>query len=196
MTTRPTSPELALHAVRVSGWLAPDRLADWGVNQPGQVLAALAGDGLLRKMRTPRGEMYGLTPAGTECATAWATAWLAGLSGAGRAGLTGLLDRFERLDPKLKRLITSWQAGSRDGIGDALTGMHDAARETIALIAAAGQQWAGYPGRLDRAVGQVLQGDTAYIASPLVDSYHTVWHLLHCDLRLVSASGTGWGEDG
>src|SRR5260370_81188 len=137
MTTRPTNPELALPAVRCSGWLAPDRLADWGVNQPGQVLAALAEDGLLRKMRTPRGEMYGLTPAGTECATTWATAWLAGLSGAGRAGLTGLLDRFERLDPKLKRLITTWQAGSRGGVGRALTGQHDCAPETIPPTAAA-----------------------------------------------------------
>jgi hypothetical protein len=191
MTTRPTNPDLALHAVRVSGWLAPDRLACWGVDQPGRVLTALAGDGLLRLVRTPRGEMYGLTAVGTEHATAWAAVWLSGLSGGERAGLAALLDCFEQVDPRLKSLITSWQGGAGGPVRAALSGLHDAARETIGLIAAVGPQWASYPDRLEGAVAQVAQGDNAYVASPLVESYHTVWHLLHRDLRLVSEGGTG-----
>jgi pyruvate,orthophosphate dikinase len=39
-----------------------------------------------------------------------------------------------------------------------------------------------YGARLERAAGLALSGDAAYVASPRVDSYHTVWFELHEDL--------------
>ncbi len=61
------------------------------------------------------------------------------------------------------------------------------ARATVTSIAAIGPHWVSYPGRLDHAVSQVAQGRAEYVASPLIDSYHTVWHLLHRDLRMTKA---------
>jgi pyruvate,orthophosphate dikinase len=45
---------------------------------------------------------------------------------------------------------------------------------------------ADYVSRLDRAAGLVAEGDHGYIASPRVDSYHSVWFELHEDLILLA----------
>lgn len=39
-----------------------------------------------------------------------------------------------------------------------------------------------YLGRLDLAVKKINEGDHAWVARPIMDSYHTVWFELHEDL--------------
>ena len=41
---------------------------------------------------------------------------------------------------------------------------------------------AAYVARLDRAAAKVADGDTSYLASPRIDSFHNVWFELHEDL--------------
>jgi hypothetical protein len=182
-----TNRDTALHAARVCGWLTRDRLVSWGVPEPEPTLAALVEERLADLARTPRGDIYRLTPAGTERARDWAAAWLAGQPPGTRARLTELLARFEQRDPELKRLITRWQSDSGAGVAGELSALHQEARPILCAIADAGPQWSTYPRRLDRAVEQVAGGDLKYVASPLLDSYHTVWHLMHQDLRTVVA---------
>jgi pyruvate,orthophosphate dikinase len=43
-----------------------------------------------------------------------------------------------------------------------------------------------YAARLDRAARLAADGDQRYVASPRVDSYHSVWFELHEDLILLS----------
>jgi hypothetical protein len=178
--------DLALHAMHVSGWVTPERLAGWGIPEPGGMLAGLSGEGLVCAARTPRGEIFKLTGDGERRAQDWADAWLADLPPAGKHALLSLLDSFEDLDPRLKRVISQCQQNG-EAAPAALSQVHEAARGTIVEIAAIGPHWMSYPGRLDHAVSQVAQGRAEYVASPLVDSYHTVWHLLHRDLRMAKA---------
>jgi hypothetical protein len=185
MAAELTDSDLALHAMLVSGWLTAERLAGWGVPEPGQVLAGLSSEGLVRVARTSRGEMFTLTGDGQRRAQTWSDAWLAELPAADKDTLLSLLDRFEDLDPQLKRVVSQCQQGGE--AATALARLHDAARGTVTSIAAIGPHWLSYPGRLDHAVSQVAQGCAEYVASPLVDSYHTVWHLLHRDLRMTKA---------
>lgn len=187
MTAQLTDPDLALHAMLVGGLLTPERLAEWGVCEPSLVLAGLSGEQLVRAARTPRGEMFALTEQGQSRAQGWSDAWLAELPADDWAALMSLLDSFECLDPELKRVVFECQRGGGGAGPAALAGLHDAARGTIKSIAAIGPHWASYPGRLDHAVSQVAQGHAEYVASPLVDSYHTIWHLLHRDLRMTRA---------
>ena len=43
-----------------------------------------------------------------------------------------------------------------------------------------------YGARLARAADQVAGGDTMYLASPRVDSFHSIWFELHEDLILLA----------
>ena len=174
-----------LHALRVAGWLAADRLTAWGIDEPGRTLDRLTEAELVRLVRSPRGEMYGLTPAGTERATALLTGWLTGDKGPDRGTLTDALAGFEKHDGTLKRLVTACQQGQRDGAGQRLGAFHQQAHDALAAVGAATALWASYPERLAAALHRVTDGDTDYLASPLVESYHTVWHLAHRDMRLV-----------
>jgi hypothetical protein len=45
-----------------------------------------------------------------------------------------------------------------------------------------------YPARFAAAMARVAQGDTEYVARPMIDSYHTVWFEFHEEL--IQASGT------
>ena len=52
----------------------------------------------------------------------------------------------------------------------------------VAPIESACGRLVGYGERLERAVERALAGDTKYVASPRVDSYHGIWFELHEDL--------------
>jgi pyruvate,orthophosphate dikinase len=62
-------------------------------------------------------------------------------------------------------------------------------RDTVAWMApltAAFPRFGRYQGRLEPALSAAQKGDQRYVASPRVDSYHSVWFELHEDLiRLV-----------
>jgi pyruvate,orthophosphate dikinase len=45
---------------------------------------------------------------------------------------------------------------------------------------------AAYRDRLERAAAAAREGDARYLASPRVDSYHSIWFELHQDLILLA----------
>ncbi len=119
----------------------------------------------------------------------------------GAAAVKELLDRFLPLDQEIKALVTTWQMRTVDGravANDHTDGAYDAALlERLANLHAAVVAWLeppcevlprlrGYRDRLQRALDQARNGDRRFVASPLVESYHTVWFELHEELIRLS----------
>ncbi len=114
--------------------------------------------------------------------------------GVGRAG--ELLDEFHAFDGRMKQIVTAWQV--RDVAGEQVLNDHaDAAYDARVLEELAAlhgdtagwlesllsiRRFAVYRSRLERALGLCQSGDQRFVASPRVDSYHSVWFELHEDL--------------
>jgi pyruvate,orthophosphate dikinase len=111
------------------------------------------------------------------------------------------LDSFLALDQRMKETVSAWQMrdveGSqtlndhRDPAYDAevlarLAALHGDALAWLSPIVASVARYEIYLGRLDRAARLVSDGDPRYVASPRVDSYHSIWFELHEDLILLS----------
>jgi pyruvate,orthophosphate dikinase len=97
----------------------------------------------------------------------------------------------------MKDTVTAWQMREVDGTqafndhADAeydasvltrLDALHRDAAAWLAPLAAELPRLAAYATRLDRAAEHARGGDGRYVASPRVDSYHSVWFELHEDL--------------
>jgi len=115
--------------------------------------------------------------------------------GASRA--LAALDAFIVLDGRMKTTVTAWQTREVDGaqtFNDHSDPAYDAAvLADLARLADDADQWlapavdelprlGGYRVRLSQAAAQATGGDGRYVASPRVDSYHSVWFELHEDL--------------
>ncbi|MBM3694378.1 MAG: pyruvate, phosphate dikinase [Actinobacteria bacterium] len=144
------------------------------------------------------GGMFSLTPEGREKGAALVAAdttqW-------GNADAEAALEAFVPFDRKMKAVVTAWQMREVDGqqvINDHTDAAYDAGvlAEVAELHAGAGPWLAGlagslpwlggYAARLDEAALRVAEGDSRYIASPRVDSYHSIWFELHEDLILLA----------
>ncbi|WP_051178182.1 hypothetical protein [Nocardia concava] len=169
----------ALHAVRIAGWVMTERL-------PG--IPILSDATLFRTAATPRGELTGLTPAGEQAAELELAAVSAHLNTEARERIRALLDAYEQVDGRMKDLVTAFQRDRTAARAEPLVALHGEVAELLDGIAAACPLWDGYPARLRGAVGRIEQGDLDYVAAPLLDSFHTVWHLLHRDMRVVTES--------
>jgi pyruvate,orthophosphate dikinase len=112
-----------------------------------------------------------------------------------------VLDSFLDLDRRMKEVVTAWQMREVDGSqaindhGDhvydglvlaRLGALHADAVAWLSPIVASVARYALYLARLDRAARLAADGDSRYVASPRVDSYHSVWFELHEDLILLS----------
>jgi pyruvate,orthophosphate dikinase len=119
--------------------------------------------------------------------------------GAGNA--VEALDAFIALDHRMKDTVTAWQMRDVGGtqtfndhsdaaydtaVLDRLDALHADARAWLAPLAAALPRLAGYGERLERAAAAARGGDHRYVASPRVDSYHSIWFELHEDLILLA----------
>jgi pyruvate,orthophosphate dikinase len=141
---------------------------------------------------------YRLTEAGSERAASFVAAdrdaW-----GVGAAIVA--LDAFLALDHRMKATVTAWQLRPGDGepqVNDHSDAAYDAdVLERLAALHADAEAWlaplepatprlAGYHERLARAVARAVGGDGKYVASPRVDSYHSIWFELHEDLILLA----------
>jgi pyruvate,orthophosphate dikinase len=113
---------------------------------------------------------------------------------AGRAawpGAVAALDEFVGLDRQVKDVVTSWQMR-----GETVNDHSDPAYDALVLGGLAAlhahirdwlpAQFTRYGQRLDRAAAAVAAGDTKFVASPRVDSYHSVWFELHEELILLA----------
>jgi pyruvate,orthophosphate dikinase len=106
------------------------------------------------------------------------------------------LEEFHAFDGRMKEVVTAWQV--RDVAGEQVLNDHadatyDAAvlddlgrlhEDTAAWLASVSsiRRFVVYRARLERALGLCRGGDQRFVASPRVDSYHSVWFELHEDL--------------
>ena len=105
--------------------------------------------------------------------------------------------RFLPVNRQLRDLCTAWQVrpdGSVNDhsdenydadIRDRLDDIDDAVGPLLKRFAEDIPRMADYRARLTTALEKLDDGDDAWLASPLIDSYHTVWMHLHQELLLT-----------
>ncbi|HEY4411251.1 MAG TPA: hypothetical protein VGO87_15360 [Acidimicrobiia bacterium] len=113
---------------------------------------------------------------------------------------TGAYERFEKINQDLKALITQWQTMTVEGksvpndhsdadydakIIDRLADLHERAEPILDDFAAVIARLGRYKARLTEALDKVDAGETDYVSSVRLDSYHTVWFELHEDLLRI-----------
>jgi pyruvate,orthophosphate dikinase len=115
--------------------------------------------------------------------------------GAGNAAAA--LERFVELDTRVKESVSAWQLRPREGeqvlndhldpaydasVLHGLNAIHAEAIPWLRSLSGALPRFDRYRVRLGRAMSLAREGDVRYVASPRVDSYHSVWFELHEDL--------------
>lgn len=154
-----------------------------------------------------RGDRLVLTPEGRGVADSLAR-YPAGSEAEGRCRRA--YEGFLPLNAELLRLGHDWQVRGGGvpndhsdraydwGVIDRLARLHERAGPVIGGLGRHLDRFAGYRPALRDALGRLKAGEHDWFTSPRVDSYHTVWMLLHEDLLLAlgierSSEGTGAG---
>ncbi|MFE9322601.1 MarR family transcriptional regulator [Nocardia sp. NPDC052278] len=156
------------------------------VEQVDDYTTALTTEGHLKQ--TPAG--YRATPQGRDHANELVTQERAA---ADSDAVDAAYSEFCVINSDFKALITDWQlrGGTPNDhsdtaydadVLDRLRELHHKVRPLIERIGALTERLTMYGPRLDRALQQISNGDLAYVARPIMDSYHTVWFELHEDL--------------
>ncbi|WAJ43442.1 MarR family transcriptional regulator [Mycobacterium sp. Aquia_216] len=107
-------------------------------------------------------------------------------------------DDFRAVNSTFKALVSDWQIkdGQPNPHDDAdydtavlnrLDDVHEQVSPIVAAVTALVPRLSAYGKKLAAALGKVKAGDTAWLARPIIDSYHTVWFELHEEL--IAASG-------
>ena len=157
---------------------------------PDEVTTRLAEQGLVMV----KGPITMPTPEGTAVA-----ARLLRLPPGGQAeqDLDRLFDGFLPVNRRLRDVCSAWQtrpdgtpndhsdAAHDDAVRDRLDEVHSAIGPVLRRMAAIEPRLAGYRPRLQEALDKFDDGESKWLASPLVDSYHTVWMQLHQELILM-----------
>jgi len=136
-----------------------------------------------------------LMPVGAAAATAGAALRLPPGS-PDDARVRALLAAFLPVNRRLRDVCTAWQCrpdGSPNdhadaaydaGVRDSLEDVHEAILPVLDRLAAVVPGFGRYPDRLAAALDRLDDGEPAWLASPVLDSYHTVWMQLHQELLL------------
>lgn len=172
-----------LHAIRVAGWVDTDGLARWAVQDR---LRSSIVDELLKRMSTPAGELIGLNDRGQRYASDGLRELIAHLDPVDAERVDRVSLAFEPVDADLKSAITGFQRARSAQSAAVLIDFHHTVAGLIDEVAESLHLWRTYRDRLWAAVGRIDVGDYDFVASPRLESYHTVWHLLHRDIRLVA----------
>ena len=111
--------------------------------------------------------------------------------------LDKLFDGFLPVNRRLRDVCSAWQTrpdgtpndhsdgGYDDATRDRLDEVHSAIGPVLRRMAAIQPRLAGYRPRLQDALDKFDEGESNWLASPLMDSYHTVWMQLHQELILM-----------
>ncbi len=134
---------------------------------------------------TPRG--MALSPAGRDWLTDQLAAERAALDG---EALNAAYARFMQLNTRFKRLVTDWQLATANGHtpealaaqAEQLAALHAEVRPLVQETAQQLPRLGRYAGRFDTALAGLRAGDASMLASPLKDSYHTIWFEYHEEL--------------
>jgi len=157
---------------------------------PDEATAGLAGQGLAMT----KGPITMPTPEGTAAA-----AKLLRLPPGSQEEqeLDKLFDGFLPINRRLRDVCSAWQTrpdgmpndhsdgAYDDTVRDRLDEVHSAIGPILRRMAAAQPRLAGYRPRLQEALDKFDDGESNWLASPLMDSYHTVWMQLHQELILL-----------
>ncbi len=187
------TPDDALRSLSIKGMAPPEALAaalEMTPEPARRLVDWLLAEGLV-------GTVAGaarLTGAGeARCAALLAAdreRWSAAEAGAA-------LDAFVAIDRRVKEVTTDWQLRTVDGqqtVNDhsdagydasvlaRLRGVHEETAAWLGPLVSRLPRLNHYRSRLDRALAAVTGGDPRFLASPQVDSYHTIWFELHEDL--------------
>ncbi len=187
-----------LRALTLKGMAAADGVADFAgvtADAASRTLDKLVEAGLLQ---AAPGDRFMMTPEGTAAVEA---AYATEAIEAGPA-IEPHLDRFHELNARFKQVVTDWQMRTVDGemvmnehddpdydasVLESLTvEIHEGICEIIASVSETVTRLDAYRSRLTAAVDAIASGDTQMVASPLRDSYHTVWFELHEELIRLS----------
>ncbi|SCW34429.1 hypothetical protein SAMN02927924_00070 [Sphingobium faniae] len=100
-----------------------------------------------------------------------------------------IIDHFNPLDIEVKRIAIAWQdADKRDDWDarmatiEALTALHAKLLHFVAIYSNILPRFGEFSQRLNQAMDAITKGETDYIASVLLPSYHTTWFEFHEDL--------------
>ncbi|MFF0148167.1 pyruvate,orthophosphate dikinase [Amycolatopsis sulphurea] len=98
--------------------------------------------------------------------------------------LRPLVTKFGVVNAEFKALLTGWQRAdiTAAAFTDRFQALHRRTRKVLERLATVVPRLAVYPRRLERAAGLVTAGDLTWLASPLHDSYHSIWFELHQEL--------------
>ena len=111
--------------------------------------------------------------------------------------LDTLFDGFLPINRRLRDVCSAWQSrpdgtpndhsdgAYDDTVRDRLDEVHSAIGPILRRMAAIEPRLAGYRPRLQEALDKFDEGESNWLASPLMDSYHTVWMHLHQELILM-----------
>ena len=114
-----------------------------------------------------------------------------------RERIMATFHRFLPVNRALRDLCTAWQVrpdgsvndhsdeGYDADIRDRLDDIDDSVAPLLKRFSEDIPRIAPYRGRLTVALEKLDEGDDAWLASPLIDSYHTVWMHLHQELLLT-----------
>ena len=114
-----------------------------------------------------------------------------------RERVTSTFHRFLPVNRQLRDLCTAWQcrpdgsvndhadAGYDAEIRDRLDDIDDSVAPLLKRFAEDLPRLSAYRERLTLALTNLDDGDNAWFASPLIDSYHTVWMHIHQELLLT-----------
>jgi hypothetical protein len=142
------------------------------------------------------------TPAGTSLVGSWLRI---ADDAPGRERITRTFHAFLPVNRRLRELCTAWQvrpdgsvndhndSGYDADVRDRLDDIHDSVAPLLGRFAEDLPRTAGYRGRLEDALAKLDGGDNAWFASPVTDSYHTVW--MHLHQELILALGLTRAED-
>jgi hypothetical protein len=184
--------ELAvLQAVRMKGRVRPADLAATLGRDLGEIagiVERLTASGLLTDGTTLR-----LSPSGRARLE---TLLAEEREGVDSASMAAAYNDFRTVNADFKSLVTDWQLkGGPDGPPNThddaeydaavLARLEEVHTRVVSIIAAAGKQLPrlnAYSAKLLAALDNIKAGDTAWLARPLIDSYHTVWFELHEEL--------------
>lgn len=184
---------LALHGLRLKGFVDSDVVADLWVLDPRAVvdeLEALADRDLVTFSESGL-VGWGLTKAGRLENERLLAAQVKALGA--RPAITKGHERFAPLNERLLAACTAWQV--RDGaINDhddatydasviaELAAIHNDVEPLVEELADSVDRFSIHEPRLSAAVAKVQAGEDGWFTKPIVESYHTVWFELHEDL--------------
>jgi hypothetical protein len=111
--------------------------------------------------------------------------------------ITAAYEAFLPVNRKLREVCTAWQClpdGTANdhsdsvydaGVRESLEDVHEAIQPVLRRLAGLPEGSGRYVTALEDALDRFDDGAAEWLASPLCDSYHTVWMRLHQELLLV-----------